>query len=175
MAPTLVFLPGKSHGLRSLEGYSPWGHKESDTTERLNNNHSKHIFRYFQTVPRPCVRRFRTQTQNRVSQGTRVQWDPCTFTFCLHPLAAHGIFGKSLKLPKPWFSIWKSRHLPCSVLISIKALNTVPDTMVCANKIHYFCFHDHDLRINVILNNIIVENVIGKSRLSWCCNQKGSL
>ena len=32
--------------------------------------------------------------------------------------------------------------------------------MVCSNKIHYFCFHDHDLRINVILNNIIVENVI---------------
>ena len=25
--------PGKSHGQRSLAGYSPWGHKESDTTE----------------------------------------------------------------------------------------------------------------------------------------------
>ena len=25
----------KSHGLRSLVGYSPWGHKESDMTERL--------------------------------------------------------------------------------------------------------------------------------------------
>ena len=31
--PTLVFLPGESHGQRSLVGYSPWGHKESDTTE----------------------------------------------------------------------------------------------------------------------------------------------
>ena len=31
--PTPVFLPGKSHGLRSLAGYSPWGHKESDMTE----------------------------------------------------------------------------------------------------------------------------------------------
>ena len=30
--PTLVLLPGKSHGQRSLAGYSPWGHKESDTT-----------------------------------------------------------------------------------------------------------------------------------------------
>ena len=30
---TLVFLPGKSHGQRSLVGYSPRGHKESDTTE----------------------------------------------------------------------------------------------------------------------------------------------
>ena len=31
--PTPVFLPGKSHGPRSLAGYSLWGHKESDTTE----------------------------------------------------------------------------------------------------------------------------------------------
>ena len=33
--PTPVFLPGESHGWRSLVGYSPWGRKESDTTERL--------------------------------------------------------------------------------------------------------------------------------------------
>ena len=33
--PTLVFLPGESHGQRSLVGYSPKGFKESDTTERL--------------------------------------------------------------------------------------------------------------------------------------------
>ena len=31
---TPVFLPGKSHGLRSLVGYSLWGRNESDTTER---------------------------------------------------------------------------------------------------------------------------------------------
>ena len=35
MATAPVFLPGKFHGRRSLVGYSPWGHKESDTTERL--------------------------------------------------------------------------------------------------------------------------------------------
>ena len=29
----LVFLPGESHGQRSLVGYSPWGCKESDMTE----------------------------------------------------------------------------------------------------------------------------------------------
>ena len=33
---TPVLLPGKSHGQRSLVGYSPWGRKESDTTERLH-------------------------------------------------------------------------------------------------------------------------------------------
>ena len=33
---TPVLLPGKSHGQRSLVGYSPWSHKESDMTERLH-------------------------------------------------------------------------------------------------------------------------------------------
>ena len=32
----LVLLPGKSHGQRSLVGCSPWGHEESDMTERLH-------------------------------------------------------------------------------------------------------------------------------------------
>ena len=30
--PTPVFLLGEFHGQRSLAGYSPWGHKESDMT-----------------------------------------------------------------------------------------------------------------------------------------------
>ena len=34
--PTPVLLPGESHGQRSLGGYSPWGHKELDTTEQLS-------------------------------------------------------------------------------------------------------------------------------------------
>ena len=33
--PTSAFLPRESHGQRSLAGYSPWGHKELDMTERL--------------------------------------------------------------------------------------------------------------------------------------------
>ena len=42
--PTPVFLPGKSHGQRNLVGYSPWGHQESNTTERLS---IAHIHLYF--------------------------------------------------------------------------------------------------------------------------------
>ena len=34
LQPTPLFLPGKSHGWRNLVGYSAWGRKESDTTER---------------------------------------------------------------------------------------------------------------------------------------------
>ena len=34
--PTPVFLPDKSHGQRSLAGYSPWGHKELDMTKHMH-------------------------------------------------------------------------------------------------------------------------------------------
>ena len=36
--PTPVFLLEKFHGQRSLVGYSPWGHKESDTTEHTHTH-----------------------------------------------------------------------------------------------------------------------------------------
>ena len=36
MATHSSILPGESHGWRSLVGYRPWGHKESDTTEKLH-------------------------------------------------------------------------------------------------------------------------------------------
>ena len=38
---TPVFSPGKSHGQRSLVGYSPCGYTELDMTERLNNNKAR--------------------------------------------------------------------------------------------------------------------------------------
>ena len=37
--PTPGVLPGESHGQRSLTGFSPWDHQESDTTE-LTHIHS---------------------------------------------------------------------------------------------------------------------------------------
>ena len=41
--PTPVLLLGKSHGQRSLVGYSLWGRKELDTTERLHFTSLHHI------------------------------------------------------------------------------------------------------------------------------------
>ena len=35
--PTAVFSPGEFHGQRNLAGYSPCGHKESDTPEQLRH------------------------------------------------------------------------------------------------------------------------------------------
>ena len=47
--PTPVFLPGKSHGQRSLEGYSIWGRKESDPTEHTGT-HLNHLMRLWSRV-----------------------------------------------------------------------------------------------------------------------------
>ena len=41
--PTPVFLPGESHGQRSLAGYSPWGGKELNTTE-WHRTHACSVF-----------------------------------------------------------------------------------------------------------------------------------
>ena len=42
--------PGDGEGQRSLECCSPWGHKESDTTERLNKSHQ-----FFIKVSEPLI------------------------------------------------------------------------------------------------------------------------
>ena len=44
--PTSVFWPGEFHGQRSLAGYSPWGLKESDTTEQLSLIHIHTLGKY---------------------------------------------------------------------------------------------------------------------------------
>ena len=47
MAIHSSILPGKSHGQRSLEGYSPWSCKESDTTEQLHFTSLHHVSKAF--------------------------------------------------------------------------------------------------------------------------------
>ena len=52
--PTPVLLPGKSHGRRSLVGCSPWGRKESETTERLQFHFSLSCIREGNGNPLQC-------------------------------------------------------------------------------------------------------------------------
>ena len=47
MAPTPVFLPGKSHGQRSLAGYSPWGCKRVRHDLATKQQHSGLLHRFF--------------------------------------------------------------------------------------------------------------------------------
>ena len=59
--PTPVFLPEKSHRQRSLAGYSPWDHKESDTTWRLTNKRSRTgIWTQINMIPEPMFLVFYT-------------------------------------------------------------------------------------------------------------------
>ena len=49
--PTPVFLPGESHEQRSLAGYSPWGHRESDTTDFILTYTQSHTLTHTQGGP----------------------------------------------------------------------------------------------------------------------------
>ena len=63
--PTPVFLPGESHGQRSLVGYSPQSCKELDTTERLST-HTRGLF---------CI-----DSNNHIDRFVRL-WSPVKFKF----------------------------------------------------------------------------------------------
>ena len=56
--PTPVFLPGEFYGQRNLVGYSPWCHKELDTTEQLTTHTHTRICMGFYValvVKNPCA------------------------------------------------------------------------------------------------------------------------
>ena len=57
--PTPVSLPGESHGQRSQAGYSPWGCKESDTTEAAKHAHAGVTCISSPLAPKPVDRRTR--------------------------------------------------------------------------------------------------------------------
>ena len=67
--PTPVFLPGKSYGQRRLVGYSPWGCKESDTTEHAQKKHinlKRGMERKIQTSsPKKRGERKKTKVENQ--------------------------------------------------------------------------------------------------------------
>ena len=68
--PFPVFLPGKFHGQRSLAGYSPCGHKELDTTERLNNKEAVQIFW-------PMAHSSLLKPANRIFKSLSWSWHSC--------------------------------------------------------------------------------------------------
>ena len=69
--PTPVFLPGKFHGQRSLTGYSPWGHKKSDVTERSTLLLFLGTFQRLQVTPPSATNTSETlDLLNLVTQGS---------------------------------------------------------------------------------------------------------
>ena len=51
----------RSHGQRSLAGYSPWGRKESDTTEQLNSDNKN--------KKNPYIMRYKTTKMKKIGEG----------------------------------------------------------------------------------------------------------
>ena len=72
--PTPVFLPGKSHGLRSLAGYSQWDHKKLDVTERLSTASMYNSTKYSDVSLRDVC----------ILQSTRVKMDLMRPQTCPH-------------------------------------------------------------------------------------------
>ena len=52
MQELITFFPGECHGQRSLVGYSPWDHKESDRTEQLHFTSLIGVFGLFTNLER---------------------------------------------------------------------------------------------------------------------------
>ena len=78
--PTQVFLPGEFRGQRKLAGYSPWGCKELDTTERLTHTHAHththtHILPAGPVQPSSCTPGPQAQALLVVSWPLKVRWN----------------------------------------------------------------------------------------------------
>ena len=88
--PTPGLLPGKSRGQRSLVGYSPWGHKESDMTKQL-------LFHSFSSKESACQFRSRQFDPWVRKIPWRKKWQP---TPVFLPGKFHG--QRSLVSYSPW-------------------------------------------------------------------------
>ena len=105
--PTPVFLPGKSHGQRSLAGYSPWGHKGSDPTTKQQ------------------------QSCKRGRTGRVTVWDPVCLSWDLSPFA-HYFYKLGLVLSPLRASLsstikWEQwQYILCRLVTMIKAIYLKP-------------------------------------------------
>ena len=93
--PTPVFLPEEFHGQRSLVGYSPWDHKEWDTSERLTHTHT-HTHQGYVTKSGVWLLTAQKPIQ-------RPGWRKGKFAFFWMP--ATQCWGKGRR----WTSVWRPR------------------------------------------------------------------
>ena len=78
--PIPVLMPGKSHGQRSLAGYSPWGRKELDMIEQLSMHSMSHWAKGKQGAMNQCVNEQshsplqRKHCHSSLSSGAIAKW-----------------------------------------------------------------------------------------------------
>ena len=99
--PTPVLLPRKFHGWRSLVGYSPWGLKELDTTERLHSQvKNKKTKKYTQALilsATPLLNHYKIPYQILPGKDKPFLWD---MSLSCPPLPGKVIKLSSLVSPK---------------------------------------------------------------------------
>ena len=141
--PTPVLLPGKSYGQRRLVGCSPWGHYESDTTERLHFHFSLSCIGEGNGNPLQCsclenprdgeawwaavygIAQSRTRLKRLSSSSSssdrdqRRQWHP---TPVLLPRKSHG--RRSLVGCSPWGRSSRTRLSDLTFTFHVHALET---------------------------------------------------
>ena len=110
--PTPVFLPGKSHGDRSLAGYSPWGCKEPDTTGQLvhththTHTHTHHMYLTISPVTRAILFLFFKGFFNADHFRVFIKFVTILLLFYALVFSPWGLWGLS-SLTRDW------NHAPC--------------------------------------------------------------
>ena len=125
--PTPVFLPGESHGQRSLAGNSPWIRKELDTTYQLNKSN---LMQGSYFIGFSC---FILSKQVKVSSSKYKIFFPFSF-LCFFPLPTpllmafsfmHVVGGRFQKIHKHWqadslvLATWEAPHELLSISIEV--------------------------------------------------------
>ena len=136
--PTPVLLPGKSHGRRSLEGCSPWGHEKSDMTKRLHFHFSLSCIGEGNGNPLQCSWRIpgTGQPGGLPSMGShRVGHDWSDLAAAAHlPFTAERSYQHKITLK--FSTCWNSKgHLANKCWLKRKQL---PDNNVGLNKCHMY-------------------------------------
>ena len=99
--PITVFLPGKFHGQRSLAGYSPWGHKESGTTEHI----CTHSLSHTHPTEKPAL----PPAQYRLGFLLAKRWCECASSTGLTALAKlRGTWGSGVLLQSDTSVVFQS-------------------------------------------------------------------
>ena len=107
--PTPVFLPGKSHGQRSLAGCSPWGRKESNTAEATE--HARVVHRSVHT-------RTRAHTHTHTHTHTTPQEVPFV------PATTHSHSTQSPRRPHSHRPVYSSLPVPSPIICLQTAVQT---------------------------------------------------
>ena len=108
--PTPVFFPGESHGERSLEGYSPLGCHESDTTK---HHHHAYIFDTFPLLRRPSLLMFRSHQSSSAFEGVEGsrRWPEALLIVCMTPSP---IFKRRNPVPQESFPTQAKHSHSCA-------------------------------------------------------------